>query len=116
MPHPDHVFLTDILVAAKHVQNFTQGLTGDDLASDVKLRSAVIYQLLLMGEATKQVSEQFRAAHPTIPWTAMAGMRDVLIHKYWGTDPKLVWNAVSESIPSLIAQIEPLIPPTPSAG
>lgn len=62
-----------------------------------------------MGEAAKNVSAEFRAAHPEIPWKAMAGMRDVLIHAYRTVDRDAVWSAVMVSVPALIASLEPLI-------
>ena len=74
-------------------------------------RSAIIHQLLIIGEATKQVSDQFRDAHPDIPWRRMAGMRDRLIHDYRQVDLDIVWRTATEMIPDLIRQVEPLVPP-----
>lgn len=71
----------------------------------------MIRELLIVGEATKQVSQPFRDAHPEIPWRAMAGMRDVLVHNYRGTSLENVWYAVTQSLPALIASLEPLFPP-----
>jgi uncharacterized protein with HEPN domain len=67
------------------------------------------YEILIIGEAAKKLSSEFKAAHPEIPWKKMAGMRDVLIHDYRDVDVPNVWAAVTESIPALIASLEPLL-------
>lgn len=64
---------------------------------------------MIIGEATKRVSTEFRASHPEIPWKEMAGMRDVLIHDYRDVDIPNVWTAVTESIPALLEALEPLL-------
>lgn len=74
-------------------------------------QSAVARQLEIIGEATKRLSEEFRGAHPEVPWRHMAGMRDVLIHAYDHVDMDEVWVAATESLPKLIAEIAPLVPP-----
>lgn len=76
---------------------------------DLKTRSAVLHQLLIVGEATKRLSNGFRDQQPEIPWTDMAGMRDVLIHGYDQVDPEEVWKTASVDIPDLLARIEPLL-------
>jgi uncharacterized protein with HEPN domain len=110
MRHPDHVWLADILIAARHVRRFVEGVSREELEVDEMRISAVIQKLEIMGEAAKNVSPEFKSAHSTIPWKAMAGMRDVLIHSYRSVNPDLVWKAVSESVPNLIAEVEPLLP------
>jgi len=110
MPHPDHVWLADILIAARHVRRFAEGVTQEELEADEMRASAIIRKLEIIGEAAKNISPEFKSTHPQIPWKAMAGMRDVLIHAYRSVNPDLVWKAVSESVPKLIAEVEPLLP------
>jgi len=74
--------LLDIAQAARLVIEFTQGMTKEQFLEDIKTQSAVLYQLLVMGEAVKRLSCEFRARHPHIPWSLIAGMRDHLIHGY----------------------------------
>ena len=83
-PH-DASYLFDILDAARSAREFVEGYTEASFRADRKTQSAVIRELLIVGEATKQVSDGFRLAHPEILWRAMAGMRDVLVHNYRGT-------------------------------
>lgn len=65
------------------------------------LRRAFVRSLEIIGEAAKKVSEEFRAQHPTVEWRAMSGMRDRLIHDYFGVDNELVWDVVQNRIPAL---------------
>src|SRR3712207_2373187 len=76
----DLATLLDIATAARLVVDFISGLTAPDFLRDAKTQSAVQHQLLIIGEAVKRLSPALRAQHPTIPWTAMAAMRDQLIH------------------------------------
>jgi uncharacterized protein with HEPN domain len=80
--------------------------------SDIKTQAAVQHQLLVLGEATKRVSDSFRAQHSEIPWSPMARMRDKLIHAYDVVNQDEVWRTATEDIPALLAQLEPLIADT----
>jgi uncharacterized protein with HEPN domain len=77
---------------------------------DTKSQAAGLHELLLIGEATKRLSDGFRDDHPSIPWTEMAGMRDRLIHDYRNVGLQEVWNTVSRDMPDLLDRIEPLVP------
>jgi uncharacterized protein with HEPN domain len=74
----------------------------------------VLHQLLVIGEATKRLSRDFRASHPGIPWTQMSGMRDHLIHGYDDVDLSEVWSTATVDVPKLLAEIEPLVPRPPA--
>jgi uncharacterized protein with HEPN domain len=112
MPSRDLVYLLDILGAAHLVQEFIEGVDWQAFEADLMRQSAVMRQIEVMGEATKRLSEEFRASYPNIPWRNIAGMRDILIHAYDHVDLDEVWKAATVSIPALIQQIEPLIPPS----
>jgi len=73
----------------------------------------VLHQLLVVGEAVKRLSPEFRAAHPEVPWRLIAGTRDKLIQFYEGVDLEEVWKMASAELPQLIRQVEPLTPPAP---
>ena len=100
MQPPDIVFLADILDSARLVQEFTAGISCDELKHDVMRHSAVERHLEVVGEAAKSVSAEFRAAHPEIPWKAMAGLRDILIHAYRRVDLDEICRICSEDIRS----------------
>jgi len=109
MKIPDRDWLADILIASRKIQRFAAGVGRTEFEADDMRESAVARQLEIVGEAAKNVSPEFRAAHPEIPWKAMAGMRDILIHAYRTVDRDVVWTAVTVSIPALIVSLEPLI-------
>jgi uncharacterized protein with HEPN domain len=95
----------DILKAAKFAQSFVENMDKETLATDVKTLSAVLYQIAIVGEAVKRLSPEFRTQYSNIPWSAMAGMRDKLIHDYEGVDIDRVWLTLQFSIPELIETI-----------
>ncbi len=109
----DEGHLLDILKAARLAIEFRGSADKADFLSDTKTQSAVLHQLLIIGEAVKRLSLQFRAAHPEVPWKLIAGTRDKLIHFYQGVDLEEVWKTVTSDLPQLIRWIEPLVPPAP---
>jgi uncharacterized protein with HEPN domain len=99
-------YLQDILAAIVEIEEFTSGMTFDDFENDRKTINAVIRSLEVLGEATKHIPAQFRNKHPEIPWSKMAGMRDVLIHDYMGVDLMTVWKVAKERLPEIKAGFE----------
>jgi len=106
----DNAILLDMLRAARLVVSFKGNLDKIAFLNDLKTQSAILHQLLVLGEATKRLSEVFRAAHPRVPWKMITGMRDKLIHEYDDVDLDEVWKTTSSDIPGLIAMLEPLVP------
>jgi uncharacterized protein with HEPN domain len=106
----DMASLLDIDEAGRLIQEFIRGLDRESFLRDRKTQSAVLHQILILGEAAKRVSKTYRDQHPDIPWRQMAGMRDVLIHAYESVDLDEVWNTANEEVPQLLRKIEPLIP------
>jgi uncharacterized protein with HEPN domain len=101
----DEVVLQDILNAARLVIEFVKGFNKDTFVSDSKTRSAVLYQLTVIGEAVKRLSKEFRAKYPDIPWILIAGMRDNLIHGYDLIDWDEVWKTSTVDVPDLLARV-----------
>lgn len=102
----DDATVLDILAAARAAIEFLGDLSADDLLRDAKTQSAILHQLLVIGEASKRVSAEFRARHSDVPWRAMAGMRDKLVHEYDDVDLDEVWNTVVRDLPNLVAALE----------
>ncbi|MDD4998108.1 MAG: DUF86 domain-containing protein [Syntrophales bacterium] len=102
-------YLDDILTAIVDVEEFTCGMHFETFTEDKKTVNAVIRSLEVLGEATKSIPISFRQKHPDIPWSKMAGMRDVLIHDYMGVDLKTVWKVAQERLPELKPLLEKLI-------
>ena len=107
----DAATLLDIAKAARRVLEFKQGMNKSAFLEDAKTQSAIVYQLLIAGEAVKRLSQDFRRQYPEIPWTSIAGMRDNLIHNYDDIDLDEVWKTTERDIPDLLTLLEPLLPP-----
>jgi uncharacterized protein with HEPN domain len=105
----DEAVLLDIDMAARRITGFVQGLTFEQFFADERTWSAVLYQVSVIGEAVKRLSDTYRAQHPSIPWTQMAGMRNKVIHGYDTVDFERVWETATVSVPELRAALSPLI-------
>lgn len=103
------VYLNDILHSMKLTQDFTNGLSIDEFRKDDKTQFAVIRCLEIIGEATKRLPDEFRELNSDIPWKAMAGMRDKLIHGYDVVDSEIIWTTITKTIPKIITKISDLI-------
>jgi len=102
-------YLRHMAVEADYLIGRTAGLSYEAFAADETLRRAFVRSLEIIGEAAKKVSDDFRAMHPSVEWRAMAGMRDRLIHNYFGVDLELVWDVVQTRIPALREQIASIL-------
>ncbi|MBI5227693.1 DUF86 domain-containing protein [Candidatus Micrarchaeota archaeon] len=93
--------LQDILVSIQKINEFIQGMDFEDFREDHKTIYAVIRALEIIGEASKNIPEDIKQQNKNIPWKLMIGMRDKLIHEYFGVDLTVLWNTVKEDIPPL---------------
>jgi uncharacterized protein with HEPN domain len=108
----DEVTLLDIARSLRLIIEFTRAMEESDFLEDAKTQSAVLHQLLILGEAVKRLSTEFRARHPEIPWVLIAGMRDHLIHEYDSVDLEEVWSTAGRDVPRLLGSLEPLLAPS----
>lgn len=109
MQREPKVFLQDILAAAEKIEKYTKGLSYDDFLDNDLVSDAVIKNILVIGEATKNIPDEIRQAHPHIEWRKMAGMRDMMIHSYFSINYRIVWDVVQNKIPKLKQHVEQLL-------
>ena len=101
--------LQDILKASKNIEKFVDQMDFDHFEGDAKTIRAVERELEIIGEAVKRLPDDLVHEYPEIPWRAVAGMRDRLIHHYWDTEVEILWKTVQDSIPLLSTIIEKMI-------
>lgn len=97
----DTVYLRHILEGIERIERYTASLGEEDFKHDELRQDGVIRQLSIIGEAVKQLSEDVREDHPSVPWKDIAGMRDKLIHDYFGVDLEAVWDTVTKDLKPL---------------
>jgi uncharacterized protein with HEPN domain len=93
------LYLKGILAAIDSIEAFVAGMDLEAFQADDKTTSAVMRKLEIIGGAVKQIPDDVRLRHSRVPWKEMAGMRDKLIHFYFGADYQLVWRAIRERLP-----------------
>jgi len=103
------IFLQDVLEASEKITNYTKDMSFDEFTRDEKTKDAVLRNLGVIGEAVKNIPEDFKKKHEEVNWRAIAGMRNKLIHEYFGVSPEIVWETVRNDIPALGLQIKKML-------
>jgi uncharacterized protein with HEPN domain len=110
----DLATILDILEAAEFIAQCLMGITFEQFVANLEKQFAVEHQLMIIGEAVKRLSDGFRDQYPKIPWHEMAGMRDILIHRYDDVDLALVWRSATNRLPTIVPILRGILPPPQS--
>jgi uncharacterized protein with HEPN domain len=101
----DPDYCSDVLEAMQRIMTYTGGVSYEQFMADRRTQDAVVRNIEVIGEAVKRLSSSLKRQHPAIPWKDMAGMRDKVIHDYFGINYDIVWTVASEEIPRLLSSI-----------
>ena len=99
----------DILAALKAIAAYTDGMTFAGFVADAKTRDAVIRNLMTMGESVRWIPDVILDAHPAVPWRTMRGVRNVVVHEYFGVDDAILWETVRGDLPPLVEPLEAVL-------
>lgn len=99
------LFIQDIVEAIKDIEDFIGEMGYEEFLNDKKTQKAIIWQIHIVGEATKNIPESIREKYKEVPWKYMARIRDKIAHFYFGVDYEIVWKVIKEKLP----EIEPVM-------
>jgi uncharacterized protein with HEPN domain len=109
MPRSEERRLRDILQAAMAVSSFLEGWSQENFSNDIMVQSAVLYQLVIVGEATAALSLELRDRHPHMPWGAITGFRNRVVHGYHDVDWRIVWDTATIDLPVLVRDVAAIL-------
>lgn len=111
MQKDERIYLAHMLDAALEAQGYLQGKTRDEYEADSGLRRQLERMIEIIGEAARLVPQSLRNTYPHIPWGAIVGMRNRIVHDYLNVDYKVLWETMTQAIPVLILELEKIVPP-----
>ena len=102
----DKLYLKDISDSIRKIEKYTQNLNYNKFSNNLLIIDAVVRNLEIIGEASKNLSKEIKILYPEIPWQEMAGMRNKVIHEYFGVNLKIVWKTIKKRIPEVKPKIK----------
>jgi uncharacterized protein with HEPN domain len=99
----------DILAAVRAVAAYTENMTLEEFVADARTRDAVVRNLMTMGESVRWIPDVILSAHAQVPWRTMRGVRNVVVHEYFGVDDAILWETVRGDLPPLVPLLEAVL-------
>jgi len=109
MPRDYKLYLEDILVAIERINSYTQSIDFNTFQGDTQKVDAVLYNLEVIGEAAKNVPMDLRSAYSGIEWRKIVGLRDIIVHEYFGVSLEIVWDIIQNKLPGLHKLIKKML-------
>lgn len=106
----DDAYLYDILESARAALEYMHGKTREEFSKDSMLQDAVVRRLEIVGEASGRVSNETQKKYSHLPWQAMKGTRNKIIHEYDSIELDIIWDVVEQDLPHLVAELEKIVP------
>jgi uncharacterized protein with HEPN domain len=103
------LYLEDIQQAAHKVEGYLQGVTFEQLRADEMRREAVLFNLQIIGEATKKLPDDFKSKYPAVEWRKITGLRDIIAHAYFNVNMQIIWDIIENKLPEFRSQIDAII-------
>jgi uncharacterized protein with HEPN domain len=102
------LFVDDMILACEKIQRYVAGRLRTGFESDEQTFDAVLKNLEVIGEAAKRVPAEVKNSHPEIEWRDIAGLRDIVVHEYFGLDLDIVWDVIEQRLPNLLVRLRKL--------
>lgn len=103
------LLLFDISTALEKIETFCSGISFEQLMADERTKYAVLWNIQIIGEASKNLPASYISSHPGVDWRGLAGIRDIITHRYFRVDWKLIWKSITDELPVLKLQIQRLL-------
>lgn len=109
MPRDYKAYLRDILEAIRKIEKYTESINFEEFRNSELIQDGVVRNLEIIGEAVKNIPEDIKRNNPDVEWRKIAGLRDILVHAYFGIDVEVVWDIVKNKVPELKGKIEKIL-------
>jgi uncharacterized protein with HEPN domain len=109
MSRDPRLFLEDIRESCAKIMRYIRGLTFEEFSTDEKTLDAVVRNLIIIGEAVKNLPDDLKKRYPDVEWRKIAGLREIVVHEYFGIDEDILWDIVQNKVPELLQAIERIL-------
>jgi uncharacterized protein with HEPN domain len=101
--------IEDILESIHKIRRYVSGLSFDEFCADDKVVDAVVRNLEVIGEAARHIPPAIELRHPDLPWVEMRGMRNILVHEYFGVNLSILWHTTQQNLPPIIEKLDKIL-------